>query len=684
MEINKLKLKDRIEKLKKEINHYRYLYHVLDQSEISDAALDSLKHELLTLEQANPEFITSDSPTQRIGGQPLEQFKKVKHEIQQWSFNDVFSAEEIKDWDERLRKYLSKETSAPFKLNYVAELKIDGLHIVLNYEKGILKLAATRGDGMIGEDVTQNIKTIESIPLKLNEEVDIIVEGEIWMSKKVFDKLNEEKSAAGEKLFANPRNAAAGTIRQLDPKIVAQRKLDCFIYDISKSANQPASQKEELERLKKLGFKVSKHWKYCPDIDDCVRYWQKWEKKKDSEDYWIDGVVFKTNLVAEQQRLGYTGKAPRWGVAAKFSAEQATTVVEDIIVQVGRTGALTPVANLRPVVVSGSTVKRATLHNQDEVDRLDIRVGDTVIIEKAGEIIPDILQVLINLRPAGAKKFKMPEKCPICSSPIIRRKGESAHYCANKNCYSVEREKLIHFAAKGAMGIVGLGDKIVEKLMNDKLILSFPDIYKLKAGELLTLENFGEKSAEKLIQAIETSKNVDLSKFLFALGIRHVGEETADDLAKYLAEKIFSGLKSITPQKLAVELIKLDHENFKNIYGIGEKVADSLFDYFQDTKNQAVINELGELGVGLRLPAINKSLAKLVGKTFVLTGTLISLTRDEAKAKIKALGGDVASSVSKNTDYVVAGAEAGSKLEKARGLGVRVLGEEEFERLINY
>ena len=411
--MNKKEIKNRIEKLKKEIDHHRYLYHVLDKVEISDAALDSLKHELYELEMQSPEFITPDSPTQRVGGRPLKEFKKVSHTVPQWSFNDAFNEEEIRDFDRRVKRFLADSGEpSEARTDYMAELKIDGLHIVLTYKNGLLVTGATRGDGKIGENVTQNIRTIDSIPLKLSEEVDTVVEGEVFMRKSVFEELNKEREKKGEQLLANPRNAAAGAIRQLDPRIVKERRLDCFVYDLSWAGNfpLPETQKEELEKLHKLGFKVNKNRKHCTDIEEAIQVWRHWMKHKEEEDYWIDGIVLKLNRNDWQRKIGYTGKAPRWGIAFKFPAEQATTIVEDIVVQVGRTGALTPVAHLKPVTVMGSMISRATLHNEDEIRRLDLKIGDTVIIQKAGDVIPEVVKVLPNLRTGKEKDRKQKER----------------------------------------------------------------------------------------------------------------------------------------------------------------------------------------------------------------------------------------------------------------------------------
>lgn len=684
--MTKAEAKKRIEKLKEEINRHSYAYHVLDNPDILDAVWDSLKKELSNLEKQFPEFITPDSPTQRVGGAPLPKFKKVEHKVRQWSFADIFDEEELREFLERVERMLKKEGIKDGKPDYVCELKIDGIHTVLTYKKGSLIQAATRGDGKIGEDITQNIKTISSIPLRLNKDLSLIVEGEIWMSDEAFKKLNEEKSRKGEGDFANPRNAAAGSVRQLDPKITASRKLDCYLYDLSymEGINFPESQDEELKFLKEVGFKVNKHYKLCGNASEIINYWQHWKKHKNDEPYWIDGIVIKLNKRKYQEILGYTGKAPRWAIAFKFPAEQATTKVEDITVQVGRTGALTPVAHLKPVKVAGSTVSRATLHNEDEVNKKDIRIGDTVVIQKAGDVIPEVVEPIKNLRTGKEKKFKMPEQCPVCGSKTFRKAGEAATYCSNNNCYAKEREKLIHFISKKGFNVDGLGEKIVEQLIQEGLIRDFSDFFELKKGDLEGLERFAEKSADNLIEAIEVSKNIECSKFIFALGIRHVGEETALLLSQQFSIHNFqlTTNSQFSISQLASYFSAMSVNDFKKIQGIGDKVAESLYDYFHNEKNVQELLRLDKLGVKVNLPkkaAVNNRLA---GKTFVLTGKLANLTRDEAKDKIRLMGGQVSGTVSKNTDYVLAGDEPGSKYEKAKKLGIKVIEEKEFLDLI--
>ncbi len=677
--MTKEEIKNRIEKLKKEVNHYRYLYHVLDKVEISDAALDSLKHELYELEQKNPEFITVDSPTQRIGGEPLPKFTKIVHTVPQWSFNDAFTPDEMREFDVRVRRFL-RDAGLPAKASatagageniipeYTAELKIDGLHVVLTYKNGILVTGATRGDGKIGEDVTQNIKTIESIPLKLEDESDLVAEGEVFMKKSVLEDLNEERAKCGEAMLANPRNAAAGAIRQLDSKVARERRLDCFVYDLSWAGNfsLPETQTGELEKLKKLGFKVNKGWKHCKNIEEVISVWRTALKNREKEDYWIDGIVVKLNNNNWQKRLGYTGKAPRWAIAFKFPAEQATTIVEDIVVQVGRTGALTPVAHLKPVVVMGSTISRATLHNEDEIRRLGLKIGDTVVIQKAGDVIPEVVKVLSNFRNGQEKDFVMSKKCPICASAVARREGEVATYCANKKCYAQDLRRLIHFASKKAFNIEGMGKKIVQRLVDEKLIVSSADIFELTKDDISVLARFGEKSADNLINAIAKSETIFLSKFIYALGIHHVGEEMSYDLSFH-----FKNLENIK---------KASIEDLTKSYDVGPVVAESIYNFFHDASSIKLLNDLKKVGVKI---ISDKALeGRLAGKSFIVTGTLESMGREEVHDRIRTLGGTISSAVSVKTSYVVVGENPGSKYEKANKLGVKILGEKEFLEMI--
>ncbi|PIP27910.1 MAG: DNA ligase (NAD(+)) LigA [Candidatus Moranbacteria bacterium CG23_combo_of_CG06-09_8_20_14_all_35_22] len=711
--MDKNQIKSRIEKLSREINKFRYEYHVLDKPDATDEVYDSLMKELRELEEKFPDLKLADSPTMRIGGTPLAKFEKVKHQIRQWSFDDVFDFEELGKWEEKVRRLVEKSPLLNMeKLEYVCEIKIDGLKIILNYKNGIFERGATRGDGVIGEDVTENIKTIYSIPLKLNLPVDLVAVGECWLSKHELERINKTRREKKEALFANSRNAAAGSIRQLDPKIAASRKLDSFVYDIDKievspretrgetSIILPETQSEELELLEKLGFNVNKERKLCKNIKEIQNFYDEWKNKKDKENYGIDGIVIKINSRTIQTALGYTGKSPRWGVAYKFPAEKVTTVIEDIKIQVGRTGALTPVAHLRPVVVAGSTVSRATLHNEDEIKRLDIKIGDTVVIQKAGDVIPEVVEVLKDLRTGEERKFEMPTVCPICGSAVKKENLEvrplstkatqrgqtsevelsAATYCVNKKCFAQEKEKIIHFVSKKGFNIDGLGERIVEQLMNEGLVSNFSDIFELTKGDLEPLERFAEKSVENLLGAIEESKKISLPKFLFALGIRHAGEETAvlvnRNLQVVIRDKKINSLSDIINY-----FPKIKIEDWLNIKGIGEKSAESLVGWFSDQENIRVLETMEKLGVEIIVEKEDKNRnKKLENLTFVLTGELTSFTRDLAKDIIRKEGGNVFGSVSRKTDYVLAGENPGSKFEKAKELGVKIIGEEEFKK----
>ncbi|MSR87892.1 MAG: NAD-dependent DNA ligase LigA [Candidatus Zambryskibacteria bacterium] len=654
---------ERIEKLRVAINHYRYLYHVEDKEGIAPEALDSLKYELLTLEERYPELVTADSPTQRVGGKALDQFEKISHAVPQWSFNDAFELEDILAFDERVRKIIKREPT------YIAELKIDGLKVVLSYERGILKTAATRGDGRVGEDVTQNVRTIESIPLKLEEPISIIVEGEIWMPKSVFKKLNIKREKQGEELFANPRNIAAGSIRQLDPSVTRERELDNFVYDIAALTGQtiPDTQEEELKLLKKLGFKVNPYFQKFENIKGVMSYWEEWHNKKDKQDYLIDGVVVKVNEKEFQDELGYTGKAPRFGIAFKFPAEQVTTVIENITLQLGRTGVLTPVAILRPVSVAGSTVSRATLHNEDEISRKDVRIGDTVVLQKAGDVIPEVVSVVKEMRTGKEKIFKFPSHFPLCGGDghIERIPGQAAYRCVSKNSYEQQRRKLAHFASRNVFDIDGMGPKIITTLMNAKIISNFDDIFTIKKGDLETLERFGEKSIDNLLKSVEKARDVTLPRFIASLSIPQVGEETSRLLAKEFG--------------VAERFVRATQEELQNIEGVGPIVAHSISEWFKDKENRKLFERL------LKQVRIEKEIqrsGKLLGMKFVLTGTLGHIAREEAKEKIYELGGEVSESVSSKTSYVVVGSDPGEKLKKAEELGVKILNEKEFLNLL--
>lgn len=663
--------RERYEKLKEAVNRYRYLYHVHDREEISQEALDSLKQELVDIEREHPDLVAPDSPSQRVAGEPLPHFKKVRHEVSQWSFNDAFTEEDIREFDARVKRFLKNEGISE-EPTYTGELKIDGLKVVLTYEKGFLQTAATRGDGVVGEDVTHNVRTIESVPLSLARSVTCIVEGEIWMSEEGLKTINKLREKKGEPLFANPRNAAAGSIRQLDPKIAASRKLDTFIYDVARTDEKlPDTQAEELEYVRELGFKVNRHFICARSIENIIAYWKLWEKKGRKQGYWIDGIVVKVNERRLQDALGYTGKAPRYAIAWKFPADQVTTVVEDIVLQVGRTGVLTPVAHLRPVRVAGSTVSRATLHNEDEIRRLDVRIGDTVILQKAGDVIPDIVRVLTELRAGKEKPFAWPSHVPECGGDgrIERVPGQAAWRCVAKDSFAQQRRKLRHFVSKSALNIEGLGISTVDLLLERQLVGTFDELFTLTEGDVLTLPGFAEVSASKLLASIKKSaSHVPLSRLLTGLSVPHVGEETALVLAQE-----FKTVDDITGAR---------EKDMVAIPGIGAVVARSIIDWFGDKENRKLIGKLKETLALVSEKSDAKRALPLSGKTFVLTGTLASMTRDEAKEKLRALGADVSSSVSKKTFAVVAGEEAGSKREKATSLGMRVLSEDEFTELL--
>jgi DNA ligase (NAD+) len=664
-------LRDRVQKLKETIEVHRYNYHVLDKETISPEALDSLKNELFKLENEYPELITPDSPSQRVGGRPLPEFKKVKHDVTQWSFNDAFSEDDIVDFDKRIRRFIRSELGKDIEPSYVCELKIDGLKIVLKYEKGVFVQGATRGDGVFGEDVTENIKTIESVPLCLSMPVDLIVEGEAWVSKETLKALNEKRSKEGEPLFANPRNVAAGSIRQLDPKVASSRKLDSFIYDLSKlDGVLPKTQIEELNFLKKLGFKVNKHFSFCNNVNDVIDFWKKWQKNFSKESYLIDGIVVKLNDRYLQEVLGYTGKAPRWGIAFKFPAEKVTTVVEDIVFQVGRTGVVTPVAKLRPVFVAGTKVGRATLHNEDEIKRLDVRVGDTVILQKAGDVIPDVVAVVKEMRTGKEKPFIFPNKIMECGGDgsIERVEGQVAWRCVNKDSLIQKRRKFSHFVGKHAFDIEGMGPKIVNLLMDYDLLNDYADIFKLKEQDLLSLPRFADLSASNLINAINSRRKINLQRFIVGLSIPQVGEETAYDLAKH-----FKNLEKIREAKI---------QDLENIDGVGPIVGRSVFEWFNDVRNKKTVEELLKEVKILEFKDEYSS-GILAGKIFVVTGTLMSFGRDEIKQIIKKLGGEVSESVSSKTSYLICGENPGSKLGKANKLNVSVLDENQFKALIN-
>jgi len=662
--MNKQEAKNRIEKLREVINHHRYLYHVLDKQEISDSALDSLKKELFDLETEFPDLITPDSPTQRIGGKPLKEFKKIKHSQRMTSFNDAFSKEDMEDWQERFIKLLPE--SEKNKVDYYCELKIDGLAIELIYKDGVLQTGSTRGDGNVGEDITQNLKTVEAIPLTIDDKREIIVRGEVFVTKKEFERMNKEQQAKGLPVYANPRNIAAGSVRQLDPKITSARKLDSFAYELLTDFGQ-ITHEDKHKILKDLGFKTNKHNKYCKSLNEVLHFREQWIKEREKLDYEIDGVVVLVNNNEIFEKLGIVGKAPRAGIAFKFPQSQSTTKVVDIKVQVGRTGAMTPVAVLEPVQVTGITITRATLHNEDEIKRLGLKIGDTVIVGRAGDVIPDIIKVLPELRTGKEKTFKMPTSCPSCGTKLEKTETEVLLRCPNPKCFAKQRRNFYHFASRSAFNFDGLGPKIIDRLMDEGLANDPSDLFDLKEDDVKDLERFAEKSAENLIKSIQEKREIPLAKFIYALGIRNIGEETAIDLAKH-----FQSLNKIKTANL---------DDFEKILDIGPVVAKSIYEWFSEKDNLKFLEKL-EKKLKITNPKPSPGSEKLKGKTFVLTGSLEKMSRDEARAKIRELGGDVSDSVSSKTDYVVVGSEPGSKAEKAKKLGIKSLDEKQFLNLI--
>ncbi len=682
--MNKKEVQQRINKLKEQMREIDHAYYVLDKPIVSDAVRDSLKRELTKLEQLYPEFITPDSPTQRIGGKALGKFKKVRHKIRKYSLDDVFSYQEVIEFDQRIKRYL--KLSPQQNIEYTCELKLDGINMTYIYQHGIFVQAVTRGDGLIGEDVTHTVKTIKSIPLKLTQPINIELGGEVYMPIKSFQTLNKIAVKQGQQPFANPRNAAAGTVRQLDPQVAAERDLQTFFYAVFEDKNKKNSifkniktQYDLLQKLQEIGFRVEPHFKKFNNIQAVKSFLEHAEKLRSQLDFEIDGVVIKVNNLDWQQQLGRTAKCVRWAVAYKFAAEQATTIVEDIQVQVGRTGVLTPVAHLKPVVVAGSTVSRATLHNQDEIDRLGIKIGDSVIIQKAGDVIPDIVEVLTKLRTGKEKKFNMPSHCPACGSVVVRQPGEAAHRCPNPECFAQSKEKLYHFVSRKAFNIDGLGPKIIDQLLAAGLIKDASDIFTLTIGDLQPLARFADKSVANLIKSINQAKVISPAKFLFALGIRNVGEQTAIDLVKYLTNQN----KQLTSTNFIDIFSSLTLEKLNQIKDIGGVTAEYIYNYFHNPKNIKFIQNLFNFGVTLKdnkqHEAINNNFKD---KTFILTGTLNEMTRDETKNKIRSLGGIITSSVSKNTDYLIVGENPGSKYSKAQALGINILNEEDFLKLL--
>ncbi|HOF50096.1 MAG TPA: NAD-dependent DNA ligase LigA [Candidatus Colwellbacteria bacterium] len=673
--MTKQEAKERIEKLKKEINRDRYAYHVLDKSLIPDEVLDSLKKELFDLELQYPEFVTPDSPTQRVAGEPLKEFRKVPHERPMISFNDAFSEKDMEDWLDRLENYLKKKIDREF----FCELKLDGLSVELVYDNGVFVRGSTRGDGLVGEDVTQNLRTIEDIPLKLEGDYPkhLVVRGEVILSKKEFERINKEQKKKGEKLYANPRNIASGSVRQLDPKITASRNMDSFQYDIV-VGRETKTHAEEHALLKKWGFNVNPESKLTRSLEEVFDFHRRWGDPiaREKLDYEIDGIVVIVNQNKVFEEAGVIGKASRATIAYKFSPKEATTIVEDIRVQVGRTGNLTPVAVMKPVSVGGTTITHATLHNMDQIEKLDLKIGDTVVVSRAGDVIPQITKVFKELRTGKERSFKMPETCPVDGSPVI--KTGVFYRCSNPKCGARNRREIRHFVSKAAFNIEGLGPKIIDRFMDEGLISDAADIWSLQKGDIASLEKFGEKSADNLINEIEARKKVGLARFIYSLGILHVGEETANTLAKDMAKK--SGKKTFKPGEATGILESLSKEELEELPDIGPKVAESFYSWFKDKRNIHLLEKLDKSGIEIRLET--PASGKLSGKTFVLTGTLETMSREQAKEKIRALGGDISESVGSKTDYLVAGIDPGSKYNRAKEIGVKILDEKEFLRLI--
>ncbi len=660
-------IRKEIEKLREEIRFHAHRYYVEDSPGIKDYEYDQLFKELERLEREHPELITPDSPTQRVGAAPLEAFETVDHLVPMLSLDNTYSPDELREFEGRLKRLVPER-----EFQYVVELKIDGLGVALLYRNGVFERGATRGDGSRGEDITQNLRTIKSIPLRLSGDGQapetLEVRGEVYLPKMGLQKINEEREKNGEPLFANPRNAAAGSLRQLDPRIVAERPLDIFIYSLSYAEGErPATHHEALAMVKRLGFKVNPQTRLCGSMDEVLDVCLEWQNKHEDLPYEVDGMVIKVNDASLWEELGATAKHPRWAIAYKFPARQETTVIKNIEVNVGRTGAVTPTAVLDPVKLSGSIVSRATLHNEDEIRRKDIRIGDTVIIEKGGEVIPKVVRVLESKRTGREKEFHMPAKCPACGADIYRPEGEAVHRCTGSNCPAQLKEKLIHFAARGAMDIDHLGPKVIEQLVDKGLVKDYADLYSLTLEQLTSLERLAEKSGRNIIEAIDKSRERGPDRVLFALGIRFVG----DRAARILVEN-YSSID---------ELMTARSDELQEIQEIGPVVAESVVRFFAQDSNRRVVDKLRRAGLNLTVWKKKASKGPFEGKQFVLTGVLDGMTRDEAKALIVSLGGRVTSSVSGNTDYVVAGREPGSKLDKAKALGVQILDENAFLKL---
>lgn len=675
----------RITKLVELINYHRLKYYTHDAPEISDTVYDALLSELVSIEQKYPKLKKADSPSNLVGDKPIESFVKIKHDYPQWSYDNVFSYSELINWHDRVLRFADKEgvnidkldSKLGFKLDLVCEQKIDGLKVILTYKNGVLLTAATRGDGEVGENVTHSVLVIKDVPKSINKNVDMTVVGEVWMGKNDLEILNKNRAKKGEQLFANTRNAAAGAIRQLDPKITRERNLKTFIYHIDNlvidgQKTDIKTQNESFKILKKYGFNINEPLLYSNDLSKVQEAYEQEVLNKNNHNHSVDGMVIKLNDLMLSNTIGYTAKSPRFAVAYKFPAEEVTTKLLDIHLQVGRTGAITPVAVLEPVLVAGSVVSRATLHNQDEIDRLGIHIGDTVILRKAGDVIPEIVEVVLGLRPKGSKTFKISKICPECNSVLENRTTTTGNdsvavFCPNKHCPAQIIERAIHFVSKKGLNIVGMGDRIVERLIELGIVADFSDFFKIKQSDLVEIERFGEKSVGNLIDSIEKSKKVDLANFIYALGILHVGEETAELIAKNIIE----------PKKV----ITANYEELIKIDGIGERVANSFIEWFTDERNLNLYQELLNI-LKIQKPETVNQNKNFNKKVFVLTGTLNSLSRDEAKAFIKKSGGSVSSSISANTDYVLVGESPGSKFSDAQKLGIKIITEAEFKKML--
>ena len=669
-------IEKKIISLRDEIREHDYKYFILAQPVITDEKYDKLLKELERLEAENPDLITPDSPTQRVGSDLTKEFKPVEHKIPMLSLSNTYSEDELYDFDRRVKEGLTSGA----KVEYLVELKIDGASVSINYVDGYLKTASTRGDGTIGEEITNNVRTIKSIPLKIKKDKsipyllnDFEVRGEIFMNIEGFENLNKERAKSGEKTFANPRNSTAGTLKLQNPKIVSKRPLNSFLYSLISPEDELKSQEENLLIIKKLGFKVNPNYKKCNSVEEVIKVCHEFEKLRDELEYEIDGAVIKVNSVQQQNRLGSIARAPRWAVAFKFKAKQASTIVKDIIWQVGRTGAITPVAELEPIFLSGSTISRATLHNFDEIQRKDIRVGDTVLIEKGGDVIPKVVEVNLSRRTASNKKVKPPDKCPTCGSKLFKPEGEVAYYCENTECPEQIKGRIEHFASRGAMDIEGLGESLIDLFVNKGFLKTYGDIYKLKnrKDELISIDRLGEKSVSNLLNSIEKSKDKPFDKVLFALGIRYVGSGAAKKLATH-----FKTLDS---------LMDASEEEITKVYEIGESISKSVKKFFNDSHNKKILGELKKVGLKFSFVNAKSTFVRenfFKGKNFVLTGTLSAFTRQDAEEIITGFGGNVSSSVTKKTDYVLAGEKAGSKLDKAKDLGIEILDEIEFQEKI--